>query len=96
MSCQRLAPLIHSRRLPLIGARMAPDCIALTVVVVVVHSLRLSNDFRHGHTQLGELAQVHSPCPVGWRRAQAQPIWFAAHDGAIVAIADQYVHVKDP
>ena len=67
----------RSLRLPFIRAGIAPDRLALSIVVVV----ELPFARRVGQSQTGELAQVHTPCPSGWRRAQAQRICCPAHEG---------------
>ena len=80
----------RSLRLPFIRAGMAPDRVALIIVVVVEWFVLDFDRRRHGLRRKRELAQVHTPCPSTWGCAQAPPICCIAHQGGLATIANHY------
>ena len=90
----RSLEITRSLRFALVRRGHAPDCFALSIVVFVELSLPVVDDLGLGLIQLADRGQLHPPPPLGWRHAQTQLEWFAAHEGALVTIVDQYVKLK--
>ena len=84
----------RSLRLRFVWRGIGPDCVALSIVVLVELLPPVPDLRRPRLAQIGDVVELLIPSPLGWRRAEAHSIWGGTHDGGLVAVADEYVQLK--